>query len=149
MLGIDYGGARTGVAVSDPLGWTAQGLETVKGGMDGTTDQIIRIAKQYGAKTIVVGYPVNMNGSAGYQAERTDKFIEALKDKLGEETADVVKWDERLTSAEAAKILKTSGARPTSRAVRENGKLDMLSASILLQSYLDNKRLAAGKPGNK
>jgi len=152
ILGIDYGDSRTGIAVSDPMGWTAQGLEAVKGGAGAAAKRIAELARQYGAEKIVVGYPLNMDGTAGFRAERTDAFISALKAKIGAENAknagntdiagnaEVIKWDERLTSAEAARIMRESGARPTARGVREKGSLDILSASILLQSYLDSVR---------
>ena len=140
ILGIDYGDSRTGVAVSDPLGWTAQGLETIKGGKDIAVGRVAELARQYEAGTIVVGYPVNMDGTVGFRAGHTDKFIEALKLQIGDGAAEIVKWDERLTSVQAAKVLAASGERPTSRAVREKGRLDVVSASILLQGYLDNIR---------
>ena len=137
ILGIDFGDSRTGIAVSDPLGWTAQGLETFKGGMGEAAMHIAGLARQYEAKAVVVGYPLNMDGSKGPRAERTDSFIEALGGNIGDGSIELVKWDERLTSAEAARALKASGGRPTSRATRESGKLDALAATILLQSYLD------------
>ena len=139
ILGIDFGDSRTGVAVSDPLGWTAQGLETIKGGMDETAAQIVNLIRQYEAEAIVVGYPLNMDGTAGFRAERTDIFIESIRNQVGDGKIEIVKWDERLSSAEAARVLKTSGGRPTSRSVREKGRLDILSAAIILQSYLDSK----------
>jgi len=138
ILGIDFGDNRTGIAVSDPMGWTAQGLEAVSGGMDAAAAHIIKLARQYEAGKIVVGYPINMDGTKGFRAERTDIFIEALRAGVGDGGAEIIKWDERLTSAEAARVLRSSGARPTSRAVREKGSLDILSAAILLQSYLDS-----------
>jgi putative Holliday junction resolvase len=138
VLGVDFGESRTGVAVSDPMGWTAQGLEAVSGGMNETVKRIARLARQYEAKTIIVGYPLNMNGTAGFRAERTDMFISALTNKIGAENAEIVKWDERLSSAEAARVLKQTGARPTSRREREKGRLDIVSAAIMLQSYMDS-----------
>ena len=143
ILGIDFGDSRTGAALSDPLGWTAQGLEVIRGGMDDTAARVASVASEYKVGAIVVGYPLNMNGSAGFRAERTDKFIGALRREIdgsggANSAVEIIKWDERLTSAEAAKVLKASGKRPTSRSVRETGKLDILSASILLQSYLDH-----------
>jgi len=140
ILGIDFGDSRTGIAVSDPLGWTAQGLEVFNGSMDKAAGHIARLARQYEASAIVVGYPVNMDGSKGFRAERTDEFIEILKEHIDDGIADIVKWDERLTSAQAARVLKASGVRPTARGVREKGKLDILSAAILLQSYLDSRQ---------
>ena len=138
ILGIDFGDSRTGIAVSDPLGWTAQGLETFKGAIGETALHIAGLARQYEAKTVVIGYPLNMDGSKGPRAERTDSFIEELCKSLCDGSVALVKWDERLTSVEAAKMLKASGGRPTSKTTRESGRLDALAATILLQSYLDS-----------
>ncbi|MCL2057554.1 MAG: Holliday junction resolvase RuvX [Oscillospiraceae bacterium] len=140
-LGVDFGDSRTGVAMSDPMGWTAQGLLVVKGGMGRAAARIAEIVRQHGVRTIVVGYPINMDGTPGHRAERTDSFINALYNEMGKGPIDIdiVKWDERLTSVEAARILKTTGARPTSRGMREKGSLDMMAAAIILQSYLDSK----------
>jgi len=146
-LGVDFGDSRTGVAVSDPMGWTARGLEAVHGGADKVVKRIAQLAREFEAKTIVVGYPINMDGTAGFRAVRTDDFIAALTKHLSDDGVKIVKWDERLTSVEAARIMKESGARPASRAVREKGKLDILSAAILLQSYLDSGGLKINMQG--
>lgn len=140
-LGVDFGDKRTGVAVSDPLGWTAQGLEVVTGDVNKTAVRICELASQYEADTIVVGYPLNMNGSEGSRAGKTDVFIAALKKRVGAETVNIVKWDERLTSAAAARTIRESGGRPTSRKEREKGRLDILSAALILQSYMDRRRI--------
>ena len=173
ILGIDFGDNRTGIAISDPLGWTAQGLEVFKGGISAAASRIARLAKQHGADAIIVGYPLNMDGSAGFRAERTDRFIALLKEQISNEsgragggiggkagedggdgvsdsgdgagdTAAIIKWDERLSSAEAARALKTTGIKPTSRGTREKGKLDIVAATIILQSYLDSIKRTDG-----
>ena len=153
ILGIDFGDSRTGIAISDPLGWTAQGLETASGGMNAAAVRIAQLAHQYNVKTIVVGYPLNMNGSAGFRAERTDSFIAALKKQISKSGgnsedsdnagnsaggAEIIKWDERLSTAEAARALRSAGAKQPLRGAREKGKLDIVAASIILQSYLDS-----------
>ena len=140
ILGIDFGERRTGVAISDPLGWTAQGLEAVIGGMGEVVRRIGQLVQHYGVEKIVVGYPIKMNGSAGYRTERTDEFISALACCIGWNTGDITKWDERLTSVEAAKALKEAGVKPTSKKERESGRLDIISSVLLLQSYLDSGR---------
>ena len=145
ILGIDFGERRTGIAVSDPMGWTAQGLETAVGRMDAAVARIARLTHEYGAEAVVVGYPLNMNGTAGFRAERTEEFIKALGEQIADKNVAIIKWDERLTSAEAARKLKEAGIRPGARSTREKGKLDVLSAAILLQSYLDSRRGAEGK----
>ena len=149
IIGVDFGDSRTGIAVSDPLGWTAQGLETASGGMNAAAARIAQLTSQYKATAIVVGYPINMDGSAGFRAERTDCFITVLnghiKEYIGEGIVEIIKWDERLTSAEAARVLRTTGNKPASRATREKGRLDIVAAAILLQSYLDSvKRTGDG-----
>ena len=151
VLGIDFGENRTGIAISDPLGWTAQGLEAVSGGINKTIARIVGLAHEMGIQTIVVGYPLNMNGTAGPRAERTDAFITALKTRLAAARSggngggngrdiSVVKLDERLSSKEAARTLELAGVRPTARSVREKGKLDIMAATIILQNYLDRAK---------
>ncbi|MDR3120182.1 MAG: Holliday junction resolvase RuvX [Clostridiales bacterium] len=150
ILGVDYGDRRTGIAMSDPLGWTAQGLEAVVGDMCTAVDRVAELAALHQAQAVVVGYPLNMNGTAGARAERTDAFIAALKGRIngaeppadtegGPAAAAVIRWDERLTSVSAGRALREAGIHPTSRKEREKGRLDILSAVILLQSYLDSR----------
>ena len=140
ILGIDFGGNRTGIAISDPMGWMAQGLEVVSGGMKAAAARITQIVSQYGAKKVVVGYPINMDGTSGFMAERADDFIAILKDHLGDGTVEIIRWDERLTSVEASRMMRASGEKPSSRATREKGRLDIVAAAILLQSYLDSMK---------
>ena len=140
VIGIDYGEKRTGIAVSDPFGWTAQGLEVVTGDANKAAARIAELIKQYESDTVVVGYPLNMNGSEGFMAGRTNEFITELQNKTGGENIKIIKWDERLSSAEAARAIKETGGRPTSRKTREKGDLDVRSAAIILQSYLDRIR---------
>ena len=132
IIGVDFGEKRTGLAVSDPFGWTAQGVETVSGEMDVAVSRIVALAEQYSAETVVVGYPLNMNGTAGPRVERTEEFIAVLSKRL---SCPVEKWDERLTSVYASNTLKETGVK----ASRNKAKVDLLSAVLLLQSYLDNK----------
>jgi len=146
-LGVDFGDSRTGVAVSDPMGWTARGAEVVRGGINRAAEGVARLAAQYGTGVIVVGYPLNMNGTAGARAERTDTFIRKLSAIIENTAAEgaapvkIVRWDERLTSVEASKILKETGFKPASRGEREKGGVDLLSAEIILQSYLDRSAI--------
>jgi putative Holliday junction resolvase len=140
ILGIDFGDRRTGVAVSDPFGWTAQGVETVTGDMDAAVARICELAGQYGADAIVVGYPLNMDGTAGPRAERTDLFAARLEERS---KIKAVKWDERLTSVYAARTMRETGKS----ASRNKAAIDMLSAVIILQSYLDRASAGAGPSG--
>ena len=132
IIGVDFGEKRTGLAISDPFGWTAQGVETTVGDMEAAVSRIAQLADEYGAETVVVGYPLNMNGTVGPRAERTDEFIGLLSGRL---RCPVERWDERLTSVYAGNTLKEAGVK----ASRNKAKVDLLSAVLMLQSYLDNK----------
>ena len=132
ILGIDYGDSRTGIAVSDLMGWTAQGLETIsyKGNMDVLLDRIAFIINEYNIKKIVVGYPRNLNGSVGPRAERTEAFINILIDKFG---LDVIKWDEWLSTVSAHRDMNDMGVKNR----KKKGLVDTIAAVHILQNYLD------------
>ena len=119
--------------MSDPLGWTAQGLEAVVGDAVLARDRIAELSKEYNTDKIVVGYPLNMDGSVGARAKITDDFIAELAKVV---TCEVVKWDERLTSVHASRTMRETGVS----ASKNKEKVDILSAMILLQSYLDSKQ---------
>ena len=121
LMGLDYGSKTVGVAVSDPLGLTAQGVETVW-------------RKQYQVERIVLGYPKNMNNTVGERAVKSLEFKEKLEKRTG---LPVVMWDERLTTAEAERTLMETGVR------RENRKqfLDQMAAVLILQGYLDRMNM--------
>ena len=131
ILGVDYGDVRTGVAVSDPLGITAQPREMVRQKDPArAAGRVAEIAREVEASEIVVGLPLNMNGKEGPRAKKAREF-----GALVEEAAKlpVTYWDERLTSMQAAEILKGRGAR------KRKAKIDVISAQLILQSYLDAK----------
>ena len=134
VLGLDYGSKTVGVAVSDPLGLTAQGVETVwrkqENKLRRTLARIEEIISEYQVTEIVLGYPKNMNNTVGERAEKSLEFKEMLERRTG---LPVIMWDERLTTVEANRTLMESGVR------RENRKqyLDELAAIFILQSYLD------------
>ena len=92
IMGIDYGDARIGIAVSDPFGWTAQGLDTIhwKDNLNLPIDKINKLVKKYGIEKIIVGYPVNMNGTLGERAQKTEEFISTC---LTRSIYHHVKWD--------------------------------------------------------
>ncbi len=134
ILGLDYGSRTVGVAVSDPLGLTAQGVETIwrkqENKLRRTLARIEELVSEYGVRQIVVGYPKNMNNTIGERAEKSLEFKEMLEKRTG---LPVVMWDERLTTVEANRTLMEANVR------RENRKmyLDELAAIFILQGYLD------------
>ena len=134
ILGLDYGSKTVGVAVSDPLGITAQGVSTIwrkqENKLRQTLAQIEKLVEDHQVERIVLGYPKNMNNTVGERALKSLEFKEMLERRTG---LPVVMWDERLTTVEANRTLMESGVR------RENRKqyLDELAAIFILQSYLD------------
>ena len=134
VLGLDYGSKTVGIAVSDPLGITAQGVSTIwrkqENKLRQTLAQIGKLVEDYQVERIVLGYPKNMNNTVGERALKSLEFKEMLEKRTG---LPVVMWDERLTTVEANRTLMESGVR------RENRKqyLDELAAIFILQSYLD------------
>ena len=133
IMGIDYGDSRIGIAISDPFGWTAQGIKTIvkKGGLNGCIDIIEQLVKEYNIEKIVVGFPKNMNGTIGPRGEKTLEFIELLGERLN---LDIVKWDERLTTVEAIRTMRETGVK----ASRKKTVVDQIAAIYILQGYLDN-----------
>ena len=132
VLALDVGKRRIGVAVSDELGITAQGLETIERRNNREDFAIIsRLASHKSARLILVGNPIHMSGAEGRQAEWVRQFAEGLGARSG---LPVKLWDERLTSVEANRVLRSSGIGIQKRAAA----VDRLSAVILLQSYLDS-----------
>lgn len=137
VLGLDYGTKTVGVAVSDELFITAQGLETItrkeENKLRKTLARIEEIIKEYGVEEIVLGYPKNMDNSVGERGKATEEFRDRLEKRCG---IPVVLWDERLTTMESERILMDGGIR------RENRKsrIDWMAASLILQSYMDSLR---------
>lgn len=134
ILGLDYGSKTVGVAVSDPLGLTAQGVEVIwrksENKLRRTLARIEKLARQYEAERIVLGLPKNMNNTLGDRAEKSLELKAILERRTG---LDVVMWDERLTTVSAERVLMESGVR------RENRKehIDEIAAMFILQGYLD------------
>lgn len=135
ILGLDYGSKTVGVAVSDPLGLTAQRLDTIwrkqENKLRQTLARIKELVDEYQVERIVLGYPKNMNNTVGERAEKALEFKEMLEKRTG---LPVIMWDERLTTVEADRTLIEAGVR------RENRKqyLDGLAAVFILQGYLDS-----------
>jgi putative Holliday junction resolvase len=132
ILALDLGKKRIGLAVSDPLGLTAQGLETLqRTRIRDDLNALARIAEQYQVRLILMGHPLHMSGDESRQAIYTREFGE----RLGARTRLPVEyWDERWTSIQAERVLKESGISIEKRAQA----VDRLAAVILLESYLDS-----------
>jgi putative Holliday junction resolvase len=130
ILALDLGQKRIGMALSDPLGLTAQGLPTlIRTNLRADLDAIGRLASQHGAALILLGHPLHMDGREGRQAEAAREFARRLTERTG---LPVKLWDERLTSREAERVLRSSGVSIAKRA----RAVDKLAAQILLESYL-------------
>ncbi len=134
IMGLDIGSHTIGLAMSDELGVTAQGLKTIKRkSMEEDLREILVIIDQFKIEKIVVGLPKNMDGTLGKQAEMIFQWIKAAKGKIH---LPVVAWDERLSTVEASKILlKADLSRK-----RRKGVIDKLAAVLILQGYLDQGR---------
>ena len=137
ILGLDYGSKTVGVAVSDELLFTAQGLEIVRRQSPNKLrqslariEEIIKEYSEYNVERIVLGYPKNMNNTEGERCEKTKEFKEMLERRTG---LNVILWDERLTTVSADKHMMESGIR------REDRKkfVDEIAAVFILQGYLD------------
>lgn len=135
ILGLDYGSRTVGVAVSDPLGITAQGLEIVRREAENklrrTMARLEAIIAEYGAELIVLGLPKNMNNTSGDRVARTLEFKELLERRTG---LEVVTWDERLTTVAADRVINEAGISKN----RRGEYVDMIAAEFILQGYLDN-----------
>ncbi len=134
ILAVDFGDARTGLALSDPSRFLASGLETLSpGGMEKTAEAVAKVAKERGAAAVVVGLPKNMDGTEGFRAVRCREFAEKLAALTG---LPVAMLDERLTTVSASRYLNETNTRGTAR----KGVIDTLSAQIILQNALDRLR---------
>jgi putative holliday junction resolvase len=134
VMGLDYGDVRIGVAISDQLGWTAQGVEVIqRKNEEADLERIGQLIRDYQVETIVVGMPKNMNGTIGPRGELSIAFADILKKKFG---LPVVLWDERLSTVAAERTLLSADV---SRKKRRQVK-DKMAAAIFLQSYLDSKK---------
>ncbi|MFQ5480707.1 MAG: Holliday junction resolvase RuvX [Thermodesulfobacteriota bacterium] len=136
VLGLDIGKKRTGVAVSDELGLVATPLKTIKsGGRSNIINAVKVIIEEYSVDEIVVGMPLNLNGSAGPKAEETAAFARALEKTTG---IKVFSWDERLSTVAVTRVLIEADL---SRARRKE-VVDKSAAAYILQGYLDRRRSA-------
>lgn len=134
ILGIDFGDARIGIALSDPFGWTAQGIKTIhwKKDMDRPIAEIVKIIDEYKVDNVVVGMPKNFNNTLGERARRTEEFIVALESKI-KEGIKVIAWDERCSTICAANTLNDMCVAKR----KKRGLIDKVAAVHILQNYLD------------
>jgi putative holliday junction resolvase len=133
VLGLDVGSRRIGLAVSDPLGITAQGLETLqRRNKRADFEHLGRVIREYSVQQIVVGLPLRMSGTEGIQAEKMQGFAEELRKRF---RLPVHLWDERLTSAEANRLL-----RETELSIEKRGKaVDRMAAILILQGWMQGR----------
>lgn len=141
IMGLDFGSKTVGVAISDPLFVTAQGIEIVRrkspNKLRQTLARIEELIKEYDVERIVLGFPKNMNNTQGERCERTLEFKEQLERRTG---LCVELWDERLTTVAADQTMMEAGVR------REHRKdyVDMIAAVLILQGYLDRMSMNRG-----
>lgn len=135
ILAVDFGDARTGLAVSDPTGFlTGETTVLHERDVQKVLDAVTEWAKARNVERIVVGRPVNMNGTEGFRAEKSAVFAEKLGAQSGIPT---VLWDERLSSVGANKILSDAGKKKK----KQKALVDAVAASLILESYLDFARM--------
>jgi len=132
ILAIDFGERRIGLAISDPLGITAQGLPTIdtKKTKD-VISYIQKIIQEKNVDRVVVGMPKNMDGSIGFKGEEVKKFIRKLTQGT---QMEVLTWDERLTTVESLRSMREMGTKQ-----KEKETVDRISATLILQNYLDSQ----------
>lgn len=142
IMGLDFGSKTVGVAVSDGLGLTAQGVEIIRRTSENklrqTLARIESLIGEYEVGKVVLGFPKNMNNTIGERAEKTLAFKEMLERRTG---LPIVMWDERLTTVAADRVLIEAGVRRENR----KGYVDEIAAVFILQGYLDSKGMENGE----
>ena len=134
IMAVDYGDARTGIAVSDFSGTLASGVETIfEKRPFVVAERVAQFAKQLEAEEIVVGMPKNMDNTIGERGEKTDAFIKQLQELT---VLTITRWDERLTTVSAIRTLNETNVRGE----RRKNVIDTVAAEIILQSYLEYRR---------
>ena len=140
VMGLDIGSRTIGVAVSDELEFTAQGLKTIKRrSFAEDCEELSQIIHQFEVRKVVVGLPKNMDGTLGRQAELTFKWIKSFRQKI---SLPIVTWDERLSTVEASRVLIEADLSRKKR----KGVIDKLAAVLILQGYLDQMRHRKDEP---
>ena len=134
IIGVDFGDSRTGYAISDALGFSANVLEAFKcKRIDGVADYTVGLAKELGAEKIVLGFPKNMNGTIGPRAEKVTLLADMIKERID---IPIILWDERLTTVSAHNLMNETNVRGKKR----KESVDSISAAYILQGYLDSIR---------
>lgn len=142
VVGLDVGSKRIGVAVSDPLGITAQGLPTIRRKNKRLDfEQLGKIIRAYEVSEIVLGYPLRLSGTEGTQSIKMQAFAEELEKKFG---LPVHLWDERLTSSQANRVLREAEISIE----RRSQAIDRLAAVLILQNWMEARQTAAGQESN-
>ncbi|HKW15895.1 MAG TPA: Holliday junction resolvase RuvX [Terriglobales bacterium] len=138
VLGLDVGSKTIGMAISDPLGITAQGLPTIRRQNKRLDfEQLATVVRQYEVSEIIVGYPLRLSGNEGIQSEKMQRFAGELRERFD---LPVHLWDERLTSSQANRIL-----REAELSIKKRGQaVDRLAAVLILQSWMEAREAAAG-----
>ena len=140
ILGLDYGDKTIGVAVSDPFGWTAQGVEIIRRENPAEYKKSLRrlgeLIEEYHAEAIVLGYPKNLDNSEGERCEKTKAFCERLKNRFPKTPpSEVVLWDERFSTVAAERALREANLSHGQR----KRVIDKMAAVHILQGYLDSR----------
>jgi putative Holliday junction resolvase len=142
ILALDVGKKRIGLAVSDELGITAQGIETLhRTRVREDLENLRGVIEKWNVNLLLVGRPLHMSGAESRQSEYTAEFAERLKDYV---ELPLVFWDERLTSAEAERMLRDAGASLEDK----KRSVDRLAAVLLLESFLEHQRLTVAEEGD-
>lgn len=141
IMGLDYGSVTVGVAISDSLGITAQGIEVIRRKQENklrqTLARIEELVKEYEVERIVLGYPKMLNNTVGERGVKSEEFAEKLRTRIG---LPVVLWDERLSTVAAHRVLDEAGMHYEKKAK----VVDKLAAVIILQNYLEYESYKTG-----
>lgn len=142
VLCVDYGKSRVGLAVSDPLGATAQPLEVIERPKKGSlVDAVLGVAARVEAEEIVVGLPLRLDGEEGPSAQAARQFAESMSERT---EVPIVLWDERLSTKEASRQMRSAGVG----AREQRGTVDKVAAAVVLGSYLESKRTGSSLPAD-
>jgi len=141
ILGIDYGEKRIGLALSAAMEMTARGLSVIeRRSKKSELETIAAAVSEHGVGAIVVGYPLRLDGTAGIQCEKVDRFIAALRNVV---SVPVIAWDETLSTKEAEGLMREAGVKRK----KKRGMVDRIAAAVILQDYLNRKsRRGGGDP---